>query len=54
MADLAFAEELFKKAEEKEGIGLELLEEGDSFLGLGWPMRKKKSIRSIVSYPRAF
>ena len=35
MTDLALAEEIFKKAEEKEGIGLELLEEGDSFLGLG-------------------
>ena len=28
VTDLALAEEIFKKAEEKEGIGLELLEEG--------------------------
>ena len=54
VTDLAFAEELFKKAEEKEGIGLELLEEGDSFLGLGMSYEEEERYQVYCFLPQGF
>ena len=54
VTDLALAEEIFKKAEEKEGIGLELLEEGDSFLGLGLSYEEEEKFQVYCFLPQGF
>lgn len=54
VTDLALAEEIFKNAEEKEGIGLELLEEGDSFLGLGLSYEEEERFQVYCFLPQGF
>ena len=52
--ELDLAEEIFQKAEEKEEIGLEVLEEGDSFLGLALSWEEDGKISVYGFLPQGF
>ncbi len=54
VTDLVLAEEIFQKAEEKDGVGLELLEEGDCFLGLGLSYEEEEKLQAYCFLPQGF